>query len=170
MSSIRWDSSWPELAEESERANLIGYLEERFGMGPEVFDDYLLFRRKKTWWMVRVSPFISNAATLKVSMVGLKAFTNVAKFVKPTTEMIQVFGSKASKACFNISKGELDKLLAGDTLIAETTLEDGYVILCYQENILGLGLLMKGSIYSQLPHLYAEKIPKNKGVVQPSLG
>jgi NOL1/NOP2/fmu family ribosome biogenesis protein len=153
------------LVGEPERATLIGYLEGRFGMTPEAFRDYLLFRRKKTWWMVRISPYISNAATLKVSMVGLKAFTKVARFIKPTTEMIQVFGRKASKACFNISKGDLDKLLAGENIIVETTLDDGYVILCHEENILGLGLLMKGKICSQLPHHYAEKIMKYDSVI-----
>lgn len=94
-------------------------------MSPEVFRDYLLFRRKKTWWIVRVSPYISNAATFKVSMVGLKAFTKVARFIKPSTEMIQVFGSKASKACFNISKGELDKLLDGGNILWKRRLKMG---------------------------------------------
>jgi NOL1/NOP2/fmu family ribosome biogenesis protein len=137
-------------------------------MTPAIFKNYVLFRRKKTWWMVRVSPYISNAATLKVSQVGLKAFAKVAKFIKPTTEMIQVFGSKASKACFNISDGDLDELLAGEKLTGVTTLEDGYVILRHEKDILGLGLLANGKICSQLPRHYAEKLMKYKSIVQPT--
>lgn len=48
----------------------------------------------------------------------------------------------------------------------ETPLEDGYVILCHEENILGLGLLMKDRIRSQLPNHYAKKIMKYKSVIQ----
>ncbi len=135
-------------------------------MSPAIFKDYIMFRRKKTGWILRASAHISLVAPLKVSHVGLKAFTKVARFIKPATEMIQVFGSKASKACFKISKGELDKLLAGESFTAETTLEDGYVILCHEEDILGLGLLMKGKISSQLPRHYVEKLMKYKSIIQ----
>jgi NOL1/NOP2/fmu family ribosome biogenesis protein len=130
-------------------------------MTPAIFKDYSLFRRKKTWWMIRFSSHISKAATLKVSLVGLKAFTRVGKFIKPTTGMIRVFGNKASKACFNLSKEELDRLLAGENLMAETTLEDGYVILRHEEDILGMGLLMNGKICSQLPRHNAQKLMKD---------
>jgi NOL1/NOP2/fmu family ribosome biogenesis protein len=130
-------------------------------MTPAIFKDYSLFRRKKTWWMIRFSSHISKAATLKVSLVGLKAFTRVGKFIKPTTGMIRVFGNKASKACFNLSKEELDRLLAGENLMAETTLEDGYVILRHEEDILGMGLLVNGKICSQLPRHNAQKLMKD---------
>jgi NOL1/NOP2/fmu family ribosome biogenesis protein len=127
-------------------------------MTPEVFGDYGFFRRKKTWWMVRLSPYISDAATLKVSAVGLKAFTRVGRFIKPTTEMIQVFGNKASKACFDIGKEDLDKLLSGEDLVREITNEDGYVILRHEKDILGLGLQVNGRICSQLPRHYGQKL------------
>jgi NOL1/NOP2/fmu family ribosome biogenesis protein len=135
-------------------------------MPPTVFKDYVLFRRKNTWWMIRFSPYISKAAKLKVSLAGLKAFAKVGKFIKPTTEMIQVFGNKASKARFNISKTELEKLLAGENIIRETKLEDGYVILRHEEDILGLGLLVKGRICSQLPGHYAQKIANDENVIR----
>jgi NOL1/NOP2/fmu family ribosome biogenesis protein len=137
-------------------------------MTPEAFRDYGFFRRKKTWWMVRFSPYISDAATLKVSMVGLKAFTRVARFIKPTTGMIQVFGNKALKACFNISKEDLDKLLSGESLIRETTIEDGYVILRHEKDILGLGLQVNGRIRSQLPRHYGQKLMRRGSIIQPA--
>jgi NOL1/NOP2/fmu family ribosome biogenesis protein len=131
-------------------------------MSRAVFDDFVFFKRKKTWWMVRNSAHLQEAALLKVSAVGLKAFTKVARFIKPTTEMIQVFGNRANRAVFAIHEKDLDKLFLGESLSVETTLEDGYVILSHEGDFLGLGLLVNGRIRSQLPRHYAEKLMKQR--------
>ena len=133
---------------------LLGYLDDRFGIHREIFDGYWWFKREKTWWMVRGSPLLGKAATFKVSHVGLRAFTRIGEFLKPTTRMIQVFGKNATKSCIEVGKEDLRRLLAGETLRLESDQENGYVILSHEGDILGLGLLLDNFVRSQLPRHY----------------
>ena len=151
ISSIPWDSSWPELAEEDDRQHLFSYMERRFGISKNAFDGYLLFKRQRSWWLLINAPFLQSASRLKVKRAGLRAFQRIGKFVKPTTRMIQVFGSLATKARVEIDKAQLEKLIDGEPLHIELEIEDGYVILLYAGHILGLGLLIEGKILSQIP-------------------
>ena len=149
---IQWDSSWPELAEEAERHKLFSYLEVRFGIPEELFDEYLLFRRKKSWSIMKYAPQITLAAQLKVSRVGIKAFQKVGAFVKPTTRMIQAFGHRATRARVEIDEKQLKDLLMDEALPMDLELEKGYVMLSLgKDMVLGLGFYAQGKIRSQLP-------------------
>ncbi len=150
--SIQWDSSWPELAEEAERHRLFGYLEHRFGIPERLFDDYLLFKRKRSWAIMKNSPQLIPTAQLKVSKVGLKAFNEVGAFVKPTTRIIQVFGHSATRATLEIDEEQLQQFLDNEDLPMDLDLEKGYVILRLGGNmILGLGFYGHGKVKSQIP-------------------
>ena len=151
IGSIPWDSSWPELAGEDDRQHLFSYMERRFGISQNVFDGYLLFKRQRSWWLLINSPFLQSASRLKVARAGLRAFQRIGKFVKPSTRMIQVFGSLATKARVEIDEAQLKKLVGGETLHVDLEIEDGYVILLFAGHILGLGLLIGGRILSQIP-------------------
>jgi NOL1/NOP2/fmu family ribosome biogenesis protein len=129
-------------------------VKERFGIPPEVFKNYVWFKRQNTWWMVRASPFLEKAGALKISFVGLRAFTKLGQFIKPSTRMIQVFGKNATKSRLQIGKEDLMRLLSGETLHIESEQDDGYVILSCEGDILGLGLLLKKFVRSQLPRHY----------------
>jgi NOL1/NOP2/fmu family ribosome biogenesis protein len=151
ISSIPWDSSWPELAGEDDRHDLFSYMERRFGVSEKVFDGYLLFKRQRSWWLLINSPFLYSASRLKAAGVGLRAFQRIGKFVKPSTRMIHMFGSLATKARVEIDQVQLQKLVNGEPLHIELEIEDGYVILLFAGHILGLGLLIEGKILSQIP-------------------
>jgi len=140
------------LAEEDERHSLFLYLEDRFGIPERLFDDYLLFTRKKSWSIIKKSPQVIPAAQLKVSKVGLKAFQKVGAFVKPTTRMIQTFGHAATRARLEIDQRQLERFLGGEDLPMALDLEKGYVILSLGEDmILGAGFYGDGKIRSQIP-------------------
>jgi NOL1/NOP2/fmu family ribosome biogenesis protein len=149
--SIPWDSSWPELAEEADRRYLFSYMEQRFGIPETTFDDYLLFKKQKSWWLLKKSPHLLRCCRIKVSRVGLRAFQKIGQFVKPATWMIQVFGGKATKSRFDLNEDKLQGLLAGEAIPAHKGLENGYVILCLKGHVLGLGLCIDGKIRSQIP-------------------
>jgi len=104
--------------------------------------------------MVRASPFLEKAGALKISFVGLRAFTKIGQFIKPSTRMIQVFGKNATKSRLEIGKEDMMRLLNGVTLDIESQQEDGYVILSYEGDTLGLGLLLNKLVHSQLPRHY----------------
>lgn len=123
---------------------------ERFGIQKELFDDYLLFAKKRTFWFLRNSPFISEISHLKIKRLGIKSFQEVGSFIKPTTRFIQYFGRHATKAVFNIDEKQLKQLLDGEYLPFDYALENGYVILSLKGEVLGLGLLIKGMVRSQL--------------------
>jgi NOL1/NOP2/fmu family ribosome biogenesis protein len=162
IESIQWDFSWPEFAEEDERGQLLSFLKDRFGIPEALFRDYLIFKRKRNWWLLRAGPLIESAASLKVSRTGLRAFQRVGGFVKPTTRMIQVFGHAATKARLELSLSQLSRVLAGEEIPAALDLEPGYVILTLGKNqILGMGLLINGRVRSQIPkkHLRQDMLP-----------
>lgn len=95
---------------------------------------------------------IMNASQLRVSKLGIKAFSRLGQFVKPSTRLIQIFGHLATRARLDIDQKELALLLRGGELSVSLSLENGYVILALRGNqILGLGLLISGKIRSQLP-------------------
>jgi NOL1/NOP2/fmu family ribosome biogenesis protein len=138
------------LAKEDEMLGLLSYMYERFGIKRELFDDYLFFSKKRTFWFLRKSPLISEVSHLKIKRLGIKAFQEVGSFVKPTTRFIQYFGRHATKAIFEIDEKQLKQLLSGEYLPYNYELGNGYVILSLKGEVLGLGLLIKGMVRSQL--------------------
>jgi len=100
---------------------------------------------------LKKSPQIIQASQFKVWRVGLRAFHRVGSFIKPSTRMIQVFGHLATRAIIDLNGADLNKLIAGEFLPVKMELENGYVILSLRGVILGLGLLIDGTVRSQLP-------------------
>ena len=151
IESIRWDSSWPALAEAADRHLLFSYVEYRFGIQEELFEGFLLFRKRKSWWLLRHSPHVDSAAHFKVSIPGFKAFQKINRYIKPTTRFIQVFGRHATGAIIKIKRKEFEYLKSGIPFPADLALENGYVIISFREHVLGLGLLINDVIHPQIP-------------------
>ncbi len=139
------------MAEEDEHRRILAYMEERFGIPPAVFEDYLVFRRKNTWRMLKKSKHMDKAAQLKVEAAGIKAFHRIRNFIKPTTRLIQMFGRHAVKSRITLTKHALDSLVRGERLPVEAHTENGYIILFFRGHALGLGLLVNGALQSQIP-------------------
>lgn len=139
------------MAEAADRNRLLGDLENRFGIPERLFDEYLLFRKKKSWWLLKVSQFICTAAQFKVSIPGLKAFQRINRFVKPTTRFIQIFGREATRAILNIERETFRNLETGEPFPVDLVLENGYIILLFEKHPLGLGLMIDGMVRPQIP-------------------
>ncbi|MFH1491084.1 MAG: hypothetical protein ABII06_19430 [Pseudomonadota bacterium] len=139
------------MAEKDERHHIFSTMEKRFGIPESLFDEYLLFRKKKSWWLLKDSPLILSTCRLKISFAGLKAFQRVGQFLKPTTRWVQIFGRYASRGLVDIGEDQFQELLKGEFLAFESRMENGYVILTLDGGTLGLGLLIHGRIRSQLP-------------------
>ena len=151
IESIQWDSSWPRLEEPAERHALFSYVEKRFGIPETLFDDYLLFKKKKNWWLLKHSAFMASASQFKIALSGLRAFQKINRYVKPTTRMIQIFGQKATRAIVDLTMNEFEGLKLGETFPADLEIEDGYVIISYEGHPLGMGLYIKGMVRPQIP-------------------
>lgn len=82
---------------------------------------------------------------------GIKGFHLIGDFIKPGTRVIQMFGRHAVKARVELKKEELGRLAAGSQIQADPGIGDGYVILCHRGHPLGLGLMIRGMLRSQIP-------------------
>jgi NOL1/NOP2/fmu family ribosome biogenesis protein len=141
------------LASPGERRRLFGYLEERFGIPPSRFDDFVLFQRGDGWYLLKSSRHLGTARTLKVSKPGLRAFRSINAFVKPSTRFIQIFGHTATQCKMELSETQLADLLEGkDIRSGLGDMPTGYLILTFDGGrILGLGFYRNGRVKSQLP-------------------
>jgi len=126
-------------------------MKDRFGIPENLFDGHLFLKRKKGWFLLKDSPHIKTACRLKVSVAGIKAFRRVGNFIKPTTRIIQLFGCFATKAILKINNQQLQRLLTRQAILVDLEIEDGYVILMFDDQPLGLGLLVNKTLHSQLP-------------------
>jgi NOL1/NOP2/fmu family ribosome biogenesis protein len=128
-------------------------MEDRFGIPEKMFDSYLLFKRKGSWQLINAAVLQAvSESQLKVSKVGLKAFQKIGVFVKPTTRLIQVFGTAATKARIEINDEQLTRLVAGEELPVDMDLDTGYVVLVQSnKRVLGLGFFINGKVRSQIP-------------------
>jgi len=138
-------------------------MEGRFGISRAFFDEYLLFKRGKSWWLLRKSPCLDSATGLKVATVGLRAFQKIGGFLKPTTRMIQIFGRMATRATFEIDEKELSRLIAGEAVPTNLNLENGYLILSLKNHVIGLGLLINGEVRSQIPRKELRFLSRDAG-------
>ena len=128
-------------------------MEKRFGIPETVFNNYLLFKKNKSWWILNNADLPEGVCQLKVWRVGLKAFQEVSSFIKPTTGFIQIFGNRAVKAIISLKEKDLLKLANGENIPSplELEIDNGYVIITLGKKILGLGLLINGYVRSQIP-------------------
>ncbi|MBW2028756.1 MAG: hypothetical protein JRJ03_11035 [Deltaproteobacteria bacterium] len=139
------------MLEGDARDSIFGSVAERFGIPLSSFDPYLLFKKGKSLWLMRRSDHLDSAFRLRVSMVGMRAFQVIGNFIKPSTRMIRFFGHGASRARIDLKREQLVALLEQGSLKADLGVEDGYVIMSFKGRILGVGLLLRGEIRSQLP-------------------
>jgi NOL1/NOP2/fmu family ribosome biogenesis protein len=121
-------------------------MEDRFGIPRYLFEDYCLFKRKGSWWLLRRSEHLREASRFKVTETGLRAFEKVGAFIKPTTRLIQIFGRFAGRAVIGVTRDELRGLVNGQIMDTNTAIPNGYVILTMGGRPLGLALLVNGRL------------------------
>ena len=156
--SIPWDSSWPEWLENSERNQLLGFLEERFGIPQSVFADHYLLRRGPTVWLLTKDNRLPALASLSVKTVGLPVARWVKKRLKPTSAALQLFGKYATKNMLRLEPLQLEELFEKKEIKGEFSLSPGYVIISTETVVIGCGLYLPGRLISQFPrHVFANQ-------------
>ncbi|MFC1822011.1 hypothetical protein ACFL9T_04835 [Thermodesulfobacteriota bacterium] len=111
--------------------------------------------------MLKKSLALTSAAGLKVSQVGLRAFQRVSVYIKPATRWVQIFGHLASKSRLDINEQQLARLLTEGFIPSDLQIENGYVILFFNKQPLGMGLFVNGIVRSQLPRRDLTFLHKN---------
>lgn len=128
--------------------NIMEYLEERFGIGKENFSDFNIYLGKKEKCYLGPKNVIEKPEIISPGML-------MARSLKPTTNLLQMFGHKATKNLITLSKEQAVSYVKGEDLrIGNPGADDGYVIVKYGDYVLGCGFL-KGELLSN-------NIPKAK--------
>ena len=155
--SIQWDSSWPELVKGDDKKQVLGFLQDRFGILQSVFANYHLFRRGPTVWLLSKDERLVDLASLQVKSVGLPLLRWKKTHLKPTTVSLQLFGSYADQNIVNLTRDQLQDLVEKKEIQGEFGISPGYVIIAAEKIIIGCGLYVPGRLISQFPrHLFTE--------------
>lgn len=141
-----------------ERAEILGYLEERFGLQRKLFAGHLFFKKGRTYWLIRSSAHLSAAFGYQAQSVGMPFMKLVRGRFKPTTRGLQIFGPGATKSTAELSGDALKRFIAGEAISAPEGLTPGYVVVRAGGMVLGCGMVIKGK-KGQEPQLISQ-VPK----------
>lgn len=137
---------------------VLEYMKQRFGISKSVFKDYTFFIRGEKIWIASKDILQWKEEKINVQSVGI-LFARVFKTIKPTTNAAQLFGIHAKKNVIELSKEELDQVLRGYDISKGEEIENGYVILKYKNDVIGIGLNRNGRIKNQIPKSRRLKTP-----------
>lgn len=129
---------------------LYDYLEARFGIPKNSFEGYCLYLGSKN--KIYLGPK-SAPDKLKIICIGI-SIARMDGGIKPTTNLFQVFGNLVTANFVELGLEQaMEYVKGGDLTILEQkpSVSDGYVLLRYQSNNLGCGLLKNGIVKNMLP-------------------
>jgi NOL1/NOP2/fmu family ribosome biogenesis protein len=132
-------------------ARALASLEERFGIDPGYFRSYHLFTRRNDVWCS--SRQAGEVELPQIVRRGLRIARVFEHSVRPTTNAAQLFGHLVRKNRLELDEHETRLFLAGKTQeikVAEGVTE-GFVVAFYKGYALGIGLLKKDKLKSQVP-------------------
>lgn len=140
-----------EYCEPEIREQVLDYLELRFGLAKTNFDEYGFYAGPKG--RVIVGPKLIDDR-IEPATAGL-LIARVHKSVKPTTNLLQIFGSLVKRNIITLSRAQTLKYLQGLDIRpgAEDAIDatNGYVLLKYDQYSLGCGLYQDDQVKNMLP-------------------
>ena len=138
------------LLSEEKRYTLITYCKERFGLSKEIFENIELCQgsKKKIYMLQKIANLRLNPESS-----GLCIF-RFDKSPKPTTNFLQLFGSKINKNVVDIDRENLIKFCRGDDLIINlnvNSVKPGFIAIRFNELVIGCAHWNKDIIKNQIP-------------------
>ncbi|QER41605.1 hypothetical protein F1847_02170 [Thermodesulfobacterium sp. TA1] len=148
---------FPKKVTEEEKKEILTYLEERFGLLPELFEDYEILKGVSNFWLFPKTSYLNFLTSLEVQTVGLLFLRKVSSYLKPTSAFLQRFGDLATKNVVTLSSEIIEKLKERKKVEIDLDLSPGYVILRDEKWVLGCGLYLPGKLFAYLE----EKVLRN---------
>ncbi len=127
------------------------YIEKRFGIRKEVFEDYTLIDNGDIWVASKEMEKLKLKAWKRKGIRLARIFKDG---VKMTTAAMQVFGHYATKNVVELDDTEkVKEFVAGrDVKVGVLPgIEEGQVIVRYKDDILGSALYKNGKLKNQIP-------------------
>ena len=137
-----------------EVAKILEELKERFGFKPDAFEGYDFYRnaKDKIFIVGKEASLATRAYPKRLTNAGM-LFARQDATLKPSSNMIQLFGRAVHKNVLEIDRVKARIYVEGFDIDVETpkNVKDGYVILKYEGNPMGCGLLKEGQVKNMIP-------------------
>ncbi len=112
--------------------------------------EFEFFLFKESVWMTTKEVFNFNPKGIKIVRKGLRVYRIFEHSLKPTTSGIQIIGKNAKKKKVYLNPSQALKFMKGEK-VEISSKERGFVIVCFKDTILGVGLLKNKELKSQVP-------------------
>lgn len=129
------------------------YFVDRFGICPEIWEQYTIFIRNEIGWITipQLMDWVPKLIPRPYSL-GIPFVRVLPKGIKPTSWGLIFMGDKITKNKVRLERDDLDKLLArGKIEWSQNNISPGYVALCYKGEVIGCGFYKTGFLENQIP-------------------
>lgn len=141
-----------ELEKRATREEVVGWWDERFGIGPEEFGGHSFWEKGagKIWVAYGEHPSPTG-----IEGLGMKFLRTRQEHWKPTTNAVQRFGQEATRNVIELGSGEAMAFVRGEDREVEWDGDWGYLICTHEiageREPLGVGLYLHGELRSVVP-------------------
>lgn len=135
---------------EADTARLLGWLEARYGLGPQIFAGHRFWQRPsaKTIWILAAA--FEGPPGFSCEALGVMVMRKMPPAGKLTSTFLQRFGQSASKNTVHFEGARLATFLSRQPVpIAGPAM--GYQIVFGDGRVLGAGFIKGGLLRSELP-------------------
>jgi len=133
------------------REKIVTHLQERFGIPMSVFDDFEFYGGNKGRVYLGPKNPIINPEPVSMGLLVIR----VDNSIKPTTNLLQLFGRYANKNIVILTKNHTLEYTNGSDIrpTAEETNNstNGYVVVSYEDSVIGCGMLKEGLLTNLIP-------------------
>jgi len=134
------------------RHAVLDWWDERFGVGPDAFEEYTFWERGagKVW------AFAGGAESpVEIEGLGMTFLRTRREHWKPTLEAVQRFGDHASRNVVDLTREEAATFFAGEDQEFDWDGDWGYLVVTHElageTQPLGVALYVHGELRSQVP-------------------
>ena len=149
----RIDSKLEELGK-IETKKLQNYLHKTYGINLDYLESLALLKRGKDIWATNKSTkcMISIGKNLNINSLGIRILRNAFEVPKITTNFAILVNDKITKNYYEMTKEQADEFTHGNEIsIPANNDYKNYLILKYNDEVYGVGLINNGTVKSQVP-------------------
>ncbi|MDY6778918.1 MAG: hypothetical protein SVU32_09715 [Candidatus Nanohaloarchaea archaeon] len=128
------------------RSELAGYFEDRFGVDPGYWERFACHESGDSIWITSRSMDVRD----QHQTAGIRALRRTNLGLKPTTYILQFLGDELRKNVVRLEAEEVQRLVLEREEL-ETDLPRGYVVLRFDGEVLGCGLVTGSGLRTQVP-------------------
>ncbi|WP_433624408.1 DUF7122 family protein [Halomicrococcus sp. NG-SE-24] len=134
------------------RREVLDWWDERFGIGPETFENYSFWEKGKgKIWILRGD----LDSPVRVEALGMTFLRTRQEHWKPTTNAVQRFGRDATRNVVELDRDAARRFASGEDQELEWDGDWGYVVAAHElagaTEPLGVGLYLRGELQSLVP-------------------